>query len=113
MQLVKFLRGALVVLALTVGAIQCAHAAPPKTYDGAAPTLANTAGVVVLLANNDVAGFVFISKTGDVSPIGYSKCAASETCKALVNKLTDANAFTVLKVPGSSCEPSDTKPTKF
>ena len=97
MQIMKFIRGALVVLALTVGAIQCAHSADQL------PTVDNTANMLVLLLEDSVEGYVFVSKTGQTLAISDVECGKSTKCEALVLALMKAQNFTVLHIPASDC----------
>lgn len=97
MQIMKFIRGALVVLALTVGAIQCAHSADtPLTLD-------NTSTLLVLQLEDSIEGYVFVSKTGQTLALSDAACGKSQKCETMVLALMKAHNFTVLHIAASEC----------
>ena len=107
MQIMKFIRGAMIVLALAVGSIQCAHAADDM------PTVDNTAGVLILQVDDNILGFVFISKTGMSAPVNYRACAQSAPCKTVLGAMLKVNRATIVTMPSGCKEPTTFLPTKY
>src|SRR5271165_4754929 len=102
MSIMRYIRGSLVVLALTVGAIQCAHSAD-KT-----PTVDNTSTLLVLQLEERTEGYVFVSKTGQAAPISEAACEKSKRCETLVLALIKTGHFAVLHIPASACPETST-----